>query len=343
MNQNLDPNYPNHTDYTDRSTRLLIFGILSVLGGVVCLLLVPLMVMAMRFAPQEMHSSSMWMGAGFYGVAGAVCIGLGIGSIRCRRWARDIILACSYFWLAIGIPSFIFSFYAVIKTMGPSMAQAGIAMPAMFTSMMIVFTGVLYLVLFIVLPLVLVLCYRGNDVLQTCQVKSGSEGWTSHLSIPQLACCLICSMMFLNMLLLPVVMPAVMVWDMILTGTPAIAVMIFFAGLMGYAAWGLYYKTAAGWWIGLVSIIFIMLNYGIAFYMGDFMEFYRVLDFPEEQIKIIQDSGMIEMMKHMWISLLASVVIISVFFWKARPGIGVADLKLSSDPSSVSNSDTDKD
>jgi len=303
----------------DRSTRLLVCGILMVLAGGLCLLLVPLIVVAVQFSPEPVHTGSIWISAGFYGALGVLAVLLGIGSVRCRRWARDIILAGATFWLSVGVPAFFFTFWMVAKTMPATMSSAGAEMSSAVVTTIILFTGVFYFLLFIVVPLVLVLLYRGEPVLQTCNRKSGSEGWTTHLTIPQLVCVQICLVIFLNSLFLPVFMPVVMVWDQILTGMPAIALLLVFAGLIGYATWGLYYQVAAAWWVGLISIILMTLNYGIAFYLGDFLEFYRELDFPEEQIRVIEQSGVTSIMKHMWVSMLFYLGIVIAFFWKARP------------------------
>ena len=303
----------------DRSTRLLVCGILAVLAGVCCLGMVPLMLMAMQISPEQVHASSIWLGTAFYAVLGIAAIALGIGSIKCSRWARDLILAGSSLWLALGIPGFMFSFWIMAKTMPSTMSSAGAQLPPAMITTVIVFTGVFYFLLFVAIPLVLVLLYRGESVLQTCNRKSGSDGWTTHLTIPQLACALICLLIFFNTLLLPVFMPAVMVWDQVITGMPAIASLLVLVGLFGFATWGLYYEVTAAWWVGVIGIVVMTLNYGISFYVGDFGEFYQAMGFPEEQIAMIEQSGMVEMMRHMWISMVFYLAVVLAFFWQARP------------------------
>jgi hypothetical protein len=307
-------------NHTDRSTRLLILGILFILGGGLCLLIVPLMLWAMNASPPEqVHRGSIMPIIGVYSGLGIAGIALGIGSIRCRRWARDLILSLGSFGLTAGVPGCIAAIFMVGKTMKASMAQSGTEISEGALTAIVILMSIFYSFIFIGLPLAIVLLYRGKNVLQTCIARSGPGGWTSHLTIPQIVCTLICFLLFVNTLLLPLYMPAVMIWDFIITGPPAIAILITFAALTGYATWGLYYQTAAAWWLGLISIIVICLNYGIAFYVGDIAEFYRAMNFSAEQITLIQDSGVIASMRYLWISSLAYILIALGFFLRARP------------------------
>ncbi len=315
-NTDSEPLTPPHTD---RSTRLLIFGILGILGSLFCLAMVPLMFLAIQIAPEEVHMGTVGPAIAFYGVIGILGMIVSIGSIRCRRWARDLILAGASLALALGIPACIFSCFIVGKTMGTSMEQSGAQVSESMVQVITVITGIFYALLFILLPLTLVLCYRGRDVLATCIARSRATGFTSHLSIPQLVCILICLMMFLNTIFLPVFMPVVMVWDQVLTGTPAILMLILFAAASGYATWGLYYQVPAAWWVGLLSITIIGLNFAISFAVGDIMDFYRELNMPAKQLQVIEDSGIADIMAYTWISIVIYLAIVAAFFWHARP------------------------
>ncbi|MEM1157511.1 MAG: hypothetical protein AAF649_08225 [Verrucomicrobiota bacterium] len=315
MSEVTEPGLPQ----TDRSTRLLVCGILIVMAGVGLLALVPLMWLALQLAPEQVHGNSIWMAVVFYSLLGMICIALGVGSIRCRRWARDLILAGASFWLALGIPGCVFSSVVITQTLPGSMGATGAEVSSVFVTTTILFTMAFYVVLFIAVPLGLVLLYRGEPVLHTCHRNSGNSGWTTHLSIPQLVCVLICSLIFVYALFLPLFMPVVMVWNQVITGMPAILTLIVLAGLFGYATWGLYHQQTAGWWVGLVGVLLLSLNYGLAFYVGDMREFYQALEFPEEQIGMIEQSGTLGMMRHLWVSMVCYLAVVLAFFWKARP------------------------
>jgi hypothetical protein len=78
--------------YTDRSTGLLIFGILTLLLGCLVGLFVPLMLFGQMMAakapnaPPVNHAVILPV-IGIYSGLAVVLIWLGIGSIKARRWA----------------------------------------------------------------------------------------------------------------------------------------------------------------------------------------------------------------------------------------------------------------
>ena len=79
-------------DHKDRSTGLLIFGILTILLGCVTGLLL-LMMLAGQVAVRSAHvttvpASILLLDVFIYGILAVALIWLGIGSIKARRWAR---------------------------------------------------------------------------------------------------------------------------------------------------------------------------------------------------------------------------------------------------------------
>src|SRR5262245_62039640 len=82
--------------YRDRSTGLILFGILEILVGVLCLLMAGVMVlgqMTLARSPGAPANMQMLMpGMLFYAWIAVAMVWLGIGSIQCRRWARALVL-----------------------------------------------------------------------------------------------------------------------------------------------------------------------------------------------------------------------------------------------------------
>ena len=94
-------------DYKDRKVGLLLFGILQLLIGFGCAMTVPLMVLGTIVGatvdPSAQTSIRMMIpGLLFYVAIAVGFIWLGIGSILARRWARTIILVCSWIALVCG-------------------------------------------------------------------------------------------------------------------------------------------------------------------------------------------------------------------------------------------------
>src|SRR5208283_2529435 len=109
--QNLQPppieSTPPRIAYKDRSTGLIIFGILTILLGGVCALFLPLMLfgqtMSAKATGTPPNFAAILPAASIYGVLAVALVWLGIGSIKARRWARALLLIFSWSWLVMGV------------------------------------------------------------------------------------------------------------------------------------------------------------------------------------------------------------------------------------------------
>ena len=95
-------------DYKDRSTGLVIFGILTLLLGCLAGLFVPLMLFGQMMAAKApdappVNHAAMLPGIVIYGGLAVALVWLGIGSIKARRWARALLLIFSWSWLIMGV------------------------------------------------------------------------------------------------------------------------------------------------------------------------------------------------------------------------------------------------
>jgi hypothetical protein len=89
--------------FKDRRTGLIVFGILEILCGTFCLLVIPLMIagqtMAGRMGGGSLQFRMIVPAILVYGLMAAIFLTLGIGSIRARRWARAFSLILGWSWL----------------------------------------------------------------------------------------------------------------------------------------------------------------------------------------------------------------------------------------------------
>jgi hypothetical protein len=95
-------------DYKDRSTGLMVFGILTLLLGCLAGLFVSLMLVGQMAAAKAPNAppanyAAILPAIGIYGGLAVALIWLGIGSIMARRWARALLLIFSWSWLIMGI------------------------------------------------------------------------------------------------------------------------------------------------------------------------------------------------------------------------------------------------
>jgi hypothetical protein len=103
MNEPIPPITPVETTaptYKDRSTGLMIFGILTLLLGGLCGLFILLMLAGQaslaRMNPAQANVAAILPAVAIYGVLAVALIWLGIGSIQARRWARALLLIFSW-------------------------------------------------------------------------------------------------------------------------------------------------------------------------------------------------------------------------------------------------------
>ena len=95
--------------FRDRSTRLVLFGALSVAIGGICvlfgLLYVGLALTSGRLLGAEtppVEPRAYVMGATIYFLLGGAFVWLGIGSMRRKRWVRSLMLTLAWTWLLSG-------------------------------------------------------------------------------------------------------------------------------------------------------------------------------------------------------------------------------------------------
>ena len=93
------------SDFKDRKVGLVVFGILQIILGGLCALLVPLMILGMiasrtfeDVSAAGMSARMMVPGVLFYVIVAVWFIWMGIGSIKARRWARALVLVTSWLY-----------------------------------------------------------------------------------------------------------------------------------------------------------------------------------------------------------------------------------------------------
>lgn len=106
---------PASAPYKDRYGGLVAFGILELLLGACCSLMLPLTlvnVFLSRRLPGAAGAAGNAATAGFgllvYGGLAVFFVTIGIGSLRARRWARTLMLVAAWMWLVSGLLGLVF-------------------------------------------------------------------------------------------------------------------------------------------------------------------------------------------------------------------------------------------
>ncbi len=304
---------PPLAGFKDRRTGLLVFGILEIILGCLLALMVPLMVLGQLLAgqlpgaeptPLRMLLPAVLM---YVGMAAAF-IWLGIGSVRCRRWARALLLIISWMWLVGGIAGTL-----AVGFILPQMFSGGMpgtppgtpAMPAaaraVLTVIMLGFCAVFY----VILPAVLVFFYRSPHVKATCEARDPVPRWTDACPLPVLAVSLIlglgAAMMPLMIVIYRCVIPC---FGTYLNGAPAAVALLVLLVAYAYAARATYQLKVAGWWIAVLGFGVSVLSAAVTFARVGLLPMYELMDVPKAQIDMMRQMGFLNS-PWLWVLILA--------------------------------------
>jgi hypothetical protein len=298
--------------YKDRSTGLTIFGILTLLLGGLCGLLILLMLVgqmaAARANPPPANFATILPVIILYGGLAVALVWLGIGSILARRWARALLLIFSWSWLIVGLIAMASMAYVMPQVLAQQSAADATpnhpAMPAAAMGVVMVFMFLFMGIFFILLPLVWICFYKNPHVKATCEARDAVIRWTDACPLPVLALCLWLLFGVPMLLLMPIVGHGVMpFFGMFLTGLPGSLLCLVMAALWTYAAWLLYKLDVRGWWLILIVFLVITVSTLVTYARHDIIEVYHLMGYPEAQIEQIQKTGLLRGHRMNWLTL----------------------------------------
>jgi hypothetical protein len=287
--------------YKDRSTGLIVFGILTILLGCLAGLFVLLMLVGQAASAKATGApatfSTILPVISIYGVLAVALVWLGIGSIMARRWARALLLIFSWSWLVMGLFLVVVMAFLLPKILAnlPSSGTAGHpAMPSAAIAGMMVGMFLVFGVFFVILPAVWTFFYNSRQVKATCEARDPVTRWTDACPLPVLGFCLWLAVSVPMMLIMPIAGHGVMpFFGIFLTGVPGTMLCLAIAAIWSYAAWSLYKLEQRGWWLILIALCVFMASAFLTYARHDVMEMYRLMGYPEAQIEQIQKSGLL--------------------------------------------------
>jgi hypothetical protein len=283
--------------FKDRSTGLIIFGILTILMGCMAALFVLLMlVQAVAVKnPNAVPLSSVLLIIFMYGALAVALIWLGIGSIRARRWARALILIFSWVWLIMGIMMVIILPIVLPKTFAnlPPNANGQPAMPPGAVAGMVIGMALFVGFFFVLLPAIWIFFYKSRHVKATCESRDPVTRWTDACPLPVLGLCFLLLFAVPMLLFMPVIGHGVVpFFGTFLSGLPGSLACVIMAALWAWCAWLLYKLDLRGWWLTVVVIVMYTASALLTFSHHSMLEMYQQMDYPQAQIDQLQQSGL---------------------------------------------------
>jgi len=294
--------------YKDRSTGLVVFGILTILLGCLTGLLILLMLVGQAAAahaasPPPAPNSAILLAILMYGVLAVALVWLGIGSIKARRWARALLLIFSWFWLLMGATALTSMAFIMPKILagasGASDQNHALPASAMAGAMVVMF--LVLGVFFIIVPAVWIFFYQSRHVKATCETRDPVTRWTDACPLPVLAVCLWLAFTAPMMLVMPIIRHGVMpFFGTFLTGLPGALLCLALAGLWAYAAWLLYKLDVRGWWLILIAFVVFTVSAVMTYARHDIIEMYQLMGYPQAQIDQIKKTGLLTGNRMAW-------------------------------------------
>lgn len=323
------PATPEPPAYTDRSTGLMVFGIIQIILGLLSALMVPLVVLGV-FLSRAGPAGSMRPGQYVSSIAtyvflSAALLTLGFGSIQARRWAHALTLIVSWYGIITGTLTTIL-LTAVLPVMMRSIfshaqKNAGTPAPPFSTAVMAVFLTVtiVFMAFFLIfVPLAFIIFYSRHDVALTCQHRDPVERWTDRTPLPVLGASVVLFLGSLYMLTTALSLPMFPFFGRYLTGLPGAACLFGLAVLDIYMAIALFRRQPAGWWLAIVTVPLLLLSMSLTYAKADLMHAYQKLGFSDQQLQIVNANPMFRGHIILWWSLLTLVIFFVYLIWLKR-------------------------
>jgi hypothetical protein len=185
MDESLGIPPPAAPAYRDRSTGLVLFGLLQLLFAIFALGISVFMAVlflspAMRQVQGEVYgqtpTGTVVVSLLIYPLAAAFFGVMGVGTLLGRRWARALWLVLSWIWLVIGLVSTLAMVFFLPKILRMSLEKAGAAQEAQgaVTCAMVATFAVLGC-FYILLPLGFLFFFRSPHVKATVEAKDPKE------------------------------------------------------------------------------------------------------------------------------------------------------------------------
>lgn len=312
--------------FTDRSSRLVIFGLLAVLAGAACValgalgLLLPAIVRAAGLTTISADPGLAWMAFGIHALLGSAFVGLGIGSVRRRRWVPPLMQTLSWSWLIGGIVAVVLAPGTVDAAIGE--AGGGVGGLVKLLVVAAIFVGG------VLAPAVFIWIYRDRDLLRTCQRYDGSPAWTERCPTPVLGLSVGlagCALLSLPMALHPVVP----LFGVLVGGAAGAFLLLGAAAAFACLARETYRRTAAGWWGTTLFMVVLGASTVVTLDRVGTLAFYRGMGYSEEQLELLGEA--VNSVRLAWVvglfTLLTLVYMLSIRrHFRSRSDVDLANL-----------------
>ena len=285
------------SDFKNRKTGLMLFGILQLIMGALSFLFFIFTIFTFflssainQAAQSEINPIQLLFGSFFYLIIAIVFIWLGIGSMGAKRWARALTLILSWFWLIIGIIVLIFMIYLMNGGFENFLQGNQSADPAIFKVLMIVMIFIMSIFM-VLLPIGFILFYKSKHVKKTVEHFDSNVRWTDKCPLPVLAASLIFGYTAIFSVFNGIYGWVVPFMGFIFSGWMGALILLLNSIMYAYLAFQFYYMDKKSWLIALGYNIFWAISILITFSTNSIWDLYEKMNMNEAQISQLKTFG----------------------------------------------------
>jgi len=265
----------------DRSLRLKLCGALTLLFGVVLASLGALQVAValLGLLPVATDAATLATGTLAYGLIGALFGGVGLGSLRLRRWALPTMQTLAWSWLLLGLFSSVMMWSMLDGLLALSPTTAGAPAEALLLVRLVAWLAILLGGM--LTPACLIWIYRSPDVRWTLEQHDPQPSWTDRCPSPVLGMAI--GLAAAGVVTLPTAFkPALPLFGRVLTGPGGTLLTLSAALLCFWLARELFHLRRSGWWGTLIGLTLVGISTSWTLWWGDTQQLLIAAGYPAD-------------------------------------------------------------
>jgi len=276
-----------------------ILGVVLFLVGIVAAFYGPLEIYVFylfseggRFHYDGFGMGSFWFAAlvvqnfGYYMVA-AVCIPIGIGHLKMRRWALTLTQLYIWFWLGAGI------LLAVnLISLIPQALNIQINQDLLLSRLAII--AVFAFIGLILIPALALWFYKSQNVRSFFEEQDQNTYWTERYPFPLLALLLLYAIMIITMHLAIFFQSIFPIFGQIILGRQSIYLISFSILLLAILAVGIIQLKKWAWWGSLLYLSLVFFSSLISFSKYSFFEIILMMNLPAYEMKFLDQLTLLQ-------------------------------------------------
>ena len=283
----MEENVGREAVYKDRSTGLIIVGVIEILIAVCCALLVPLSLLVVAMSGgwgvgvTDLRSTLPLLI--LYAVTAFAFCWIGVGSIRARRWARDLMVSLSWIWLVTGVCNFVLTLVLLPTLLGTVTSEYPPELVPIISWIVVVFL----LISCVVLPVSFLLFYRSPNVVATCRARGPERQWTDGVSDRLLTFAIVWALMAASVVMMPAYGWFFPFFGVVLSGAAGAVLWLVVLAVCLVLAWGGVRRKEWAWSGSFAATLAVGVSTVLTFLIVDSNQIVAAMDLPEEQAVIM--------------------------------------------------------